>query len=295
MKQTRREMLSGTTAALASMALGPQLKSALAESKKADIRVSMCDWSMGRKCDIKALELAKKIGLDGVQVSFGVYEKSRLTQMRDPKLQKAYIDESRKLGIAMNSLGMGILNSVALKSEPHTALWVADALDIAKNIGAKNILLAFFNSGQLNEKNKTEMRRVTEVMKELAPRAEKAGVILGLENTISAEANLKIIEACKSKYVQVYYDVYNLQVRVGKDPIKEIKLLGKENLCEIHFKEGRNYLGQSGEIDWKTVVKTLKEIGYDNWITLETSSPSRDLIADTKKNAKYVRDLFANV
>ncbi|MHC4797256.1 MAG: sugar phosphate isomerase/epimerase family protein, partial [Planctomycetota bacterium] len=125
------------------------------------------------------------------------------------------------------------------------------------------------------------------------PRAEKAGVIVGLENTISAEANMTILEACKSKYVQVYYDVYNLQVSGGKDAIKEIKLLGKENLCEIHFKEGGNYLGGSGKIDWQAVVNTLKEIGYNNWITLETSSPSKDLISDTKRNAKYVRNLFA--
>ena len=73
----------------------------------------------------------------------------------------------------------------------------------------------------------------------------------------------------------------------------KIKLLGKENICEIHFKEGRNYLGQSGKIDWRAVVKALKEIGYSNWITLETSSPGKNIIADTQKNMKFVRDLFA--
>jgi sugar phosphate isomerase/epimerase len=286
-------MLTGSAAALAGVAMGSQLTGAMADAKKSGLKLSMCDWSMGCMGEVRALELAEKIGLDGVQVSFGKRDKKYQTRIREPKVQKDYLTAARKHGIVINSLGMGILNNVPLKSEPHTALWVADALGVAKKLGAKNILLAFFGRGQLDENNKTEMKRVTAVMKELVPRAEKAGVIVGLENTISAEANMTILEACKSKYVQVYYDVYNLQVSGGKDAIKEIKLLGKENLCEIHFKEGGNYLGGSGKIDWQAVVNTLKEIGYNNWITLETSSPSKDLISDTKRNAKYVRNLFA--
>ncbi|UCD29789.1 MAG: sugar phosphate isomerase/epimerase, partial [Planctomycetota bacterium] len=286
--------LRGTAAALAGVAVGPQLAGAMADAKRSGLKISMCDWSMGCLGELRALEVAKKIGLDGVQVSLGKNEKPHMTQLRKPDLQKAYLADAKKYGVAVNSLAMGILNRIPLKSEPHTALWVADAIEVAKKLGASNMLLAFFGKGELDEKNQEEMGRITEVMKELAPRAEKAGVILGLENTISAEANLKIIKEVGSKYVQVYYDAYNL-TRGGKDPIHEIKLLGNKNMCEIHFKEGKSYLGESGIVDWKMVVKTLKEIGYNKWITLETSSPNKDVIADTKRNMKYVRDLFAGV
>ena len=55
--------------------------------------------------------------------------------------------------------------------------------------------------------------------------AEKAKVLLGLENTISAEDNLRIMERSKSKAVKTYYDVGN-STNDGFDIIKELRLLG---------------------------------------------------------------------
>ena len=69
----------------------------------------------------------------------------------------------------------------------------------------------------------------------LAVRAEKAGVILGLENYMSAEANLSIIDKVGSPAVQVYYDVGNSTDK-GYDILKEIRLLGKR-ICEFHAKD----------------------------------------------------------
>lgn len=38
---------------------------------KPKIRIGACDWSIGKASDPAAFELAKEIGLDGVQVSLG--------------------------------------------------------------------------------------------------------------------------------------------------------------------------------------------------------------------------------
>jgi len=59
----------------------------------------------------------------------------------------------------------------------------------------------------------------------------------------------------------------------------------------FHFKEGPNYLGE-GKIDWKPVAAAIREIGYEGWIVLETSSPSKDRVADARRNAQFVRKLF---
>lgn len=269
------------------MATAMRAKEALAAGGADWVKVAMCDWSMGQTTP-NAFKVGKEIGLDGIEVSIGSV--ANKLWLRRPEIQKKYLAAARESGLAIPSMAMGLLNGVPMMSEPRTTLWVADTIDVAKKIGAKVILLAFFGKGTLREKNKEDMRRVTEALRELAPRAEKAGVILGLENLLSAEANLGIIEKVESKNLQIYYDVYN-SAGEGYDVIREIKLMGKDQICQVHFKEGGKYLG-SGKIDWPAVAGALGEIKYRGWLVLETSSPRRNVVKDTRKNLKYIEKLF---
>ena len=118
-------------------------------------------------------------------------------------------------------------------------------------------------------------------------------MVLGLESYLSAEGHLKIIDQVRSKAVQVYYDVFNSHASKGYDFRRELKLLGRERICEIHFKERPGMLGSTGKVDWTAVAAVLKEIGYDGWIVLETSNPSGDVVSDTKENLAYTRNLLS--
>ncbi len=288
MMQTRRECLIRAASAAAGLAISGKGQRAEAAERTSALRVGMCDWSLGRS-DPGGFALAREIGLDGIEVSIG-YPKDNL-RLRQPAVQRQYLDAARESGLAIPSVAMGLLNDVPLMSEPHTALWVADTIDAAKALGARCILLAFFGKGELREENKEDMRRVTEVLKELAPRAEKAGVVLGIESYLRAEAVLGILEQVKSRFVQVYYDFYNLGVTRKCDVVKEVRLLGRDRICQVHFKEGPHLLGRGKVLDWPAIVATLKEIGYDGWVVLETSSPN-GVLADTRANLQYVKDLF---
>jgi L-ribulose-5-phosphate 3-epimerase len=289
MKQTRREWLAGAASAVAGGVLAAKVGAAEGGAETFIPKIGMCDWSIGR-VDVSAFELGKRIGLDGIEVSIG--GKGDKLKLRQPELQEKYLETARQLDMSIPSVAMGVLNEVPLKSEPKAALWVADTIRVARKLGAKNILLAFFGAGELWERPKVEVDRVVDVLIELAPRAERAGVVLGLENYLSAEDNLKILERVKSDAVQIYYDVFNSGVTRKYDAVKEIKLMGK-HMCQIHFKEGNNFLG-SGQVDWPAVAGALKEINYRGWVVLETASPTRDMVADTKKNLEYVKKLFAS-
>ena len=80
------------------------------------------------------------------------------------------------------------------------------------------------------------MEYTGDALRDLAPEAEKADVILGLENTISAEDNVRIMDRARSKNVLVYYDVGN-STNNGFDVVKEIRWLGKDRICQIHLKD----------------------------------------------------------
>lgn len=282
---TRRDCLHSAAGAVLAAAAAPALKAA--DSQSSRLKVAMCDWSMGR-IDPSAFALGREIGLDGVEVSIGFPDNN--LWLRQSEKQKEYLAAARDAGLAIPSMAMGVLNHVPLMSEPVAAVWVADTIEAAKALGARSILLAFFGKGELRGNNDEDMRRVIDALKELAPRAEKAGVVLGLETYLSAEDHLRIIDAVKSPALQVYYDVYNAD-HAGHDPVREIRLLGRRLIRQVHVKEGPAMLG-SGRIDWPAVAGALREIGYDGWIVLETQSPSKDVLADTRKNLAYVREHF---
>jgi len=134
------------------------------------------------------------------------------------------------------------------------------------------------------------MSYVGDFLKEIGSEAEKTGVILGLENTISAEENARILDRAQSKAVLVYYDVGN-SFNNGFDIYKEIRWLGRGRICEFHLKDNPHLLGQ-GKIDFNRVIEEIVEIGFAGWAQLETASPSGDVKKDMKTNLDFVRGLL---
>jgi sugar phosphate isomerase/epimerase len=289
MDMTRRDWLIGAASAVGAASLSSVRAAGAEQPGRPGPRIGMCDWSMGQTTPA-AFALAKTIGLDGVQVSVG--NRDNGMWLRRKEVQEQYRAAIAQSGLSVASLAMGELNNVPLMSEPRAAIWVADAIEVAREMKIDRILLAFFGKGELNAKNTEDMRRVIDVLGELAPRAEKAGVVLGVESRLSAEGHLTILDAVKSKAVQVYYDLKNM-ADTGYDPIATLKTLGADRVCEIHFKDTPYLENGSGKVDWPAAVAAIKEIKYRGWIVLETPSPTKDVVADTKKNVEYVRRLFA--
>ena len=150
------------------------------------------------------------------------------------------------------------------------------------------LLLPFFGKWALQTRE--EMEYTGDALRELAPEAEKADVILGLENTNSAEDNVRIMDRAHSRNVLVYYDVGN-STRNGFDIVKEIRWLGKDRICQIHLKDNPNYLGE-GSIQFVPIVAAIRDIGFTGYAVLETDSKSAaTLEGDLRKNLAYIRGL----
>ena len=124
---------------------------------------------------------------------------------------------------------------------------------------------------------------------EMIPVAEKAGIVMGFENTLPAGQNIRIHDEINSPMFKIFYDVGNAEHVIGVNPAAEIRLYGRGRLCQVHIKD-KGYLGD-GRVNCKEVVQALDEIGYNGYAVFETSSPSRDVEADTKRNLDYMKSL----
>ena len=259
---------------------------AYAAAKRVKFKVGVTDWNLRQEAKIESIALAKKIGFDGVQVSLGVGTDK--LPLSDPAMQQAFLAESKRVGLPLASVCLNILHRNILKSDPLGQRWVADSIPIARNLGVKVILLPFFGKGALQ--TQAEMDYVGDVLREIAPAAEKAKVILGLEDTISARDNVRIMERTKSPAVLTYYDVGNSTLN-GFDIIEEIRWLGRERICEVHLKDNPHFLGQ-GKINFPAVIDALADIGFDKWAQLETVSPTKSIENDMSINLRFIRELI---
>jgi len=286
---TRRQMLTRTAVAATALGLSPRFTPLLADPAQRRFRIGACDWSIGKMATPDALSVAKEIGLDGVQVSLGT-EKDGM-HLRQPEVQQRYRAATAATGVAVASLAIGELNNIPYKSDPRTAAWVGDSVDAAAALGCRVVLLAFFGNGDLNG-DKAGTDEVVRRLKEVAPRAEKAGVILGVESWLSAAQHLDILDRVGSKAVQVYYDVANSQ-KMGYDIYQEIRWLGKQGvICEFHAKENGFLLGQ-GKVDFKQVRAAMDDIGYSGWIQIEGAVPDGgQMLPSYQANVKFLRGVF---
>ena len=282
----RREMLLRTGQVGAGIALSAQLGPLLAAPRSHRFKIGA--WSLGRMATPACFELAKEIGLDGVQISLG--SASDDMKLRRPEVQHQFKEAARASGIEIASLAIGELNNIPYKNDPRTEAWVSDSVEVMQAFGVRVVLLAFFGKGDLaGDKEGTD--EVVRRLKKVAPKAEKAGVILGLESWLSAEDTVRIMDRAGSPAVKMYYDVCNSTDR-GYDIGKEIRWLGKKNLCEFHMKENGFLLGQ-GKIDFKRVRDAIEDIGYTGWMQIEGAvPPGANLREACAANYKFLRSLF---
>jgi sugar phosphate isomerase/epimerase len=284
-RMSRRDMLARTaqlaTIAAASSPLGPLF--AAPESRW--FMIGACEWNLGR-ADPSSFDVAKKIGLDGVQVNMGTVANDM--HLRKPEVQKAYLDATRRTGLKIGSLAIAEMNRVPLKSDPRAARWLDESIDVCKALGITITMPACFAKGDLDMSKTKEIDHLVGVLRDVAPKAQREGITIGLENYLSAPDNMKIIERVGSPAVKVYYDVGNSTDK-GRDILKEIRGLG-DRICEFHAKDGPHMLGQ-GRIDFKQVRKAIDDIEYSGWIQIEAARP-HGLIEDYQAHYKYLRSVF---
>ena len=285
---TRRQMLRRTAQAATALAAGSAFAPLLADPASRHFKIGACDWSLGKFADPASFALARQIGLDGVQVSLGTAGDDM--KLRQPEAQQQFKDAARQAGVQIASLAIGEMNNVPYKSDPRTVDWVRDSVSVMQALGVKVVLLAFFGKGDLTG-DQPGTDEVIRRLKVVAPRAEKAGVVLGLESWLSAEDTLRILDRVGSPAVRMYYDVCNSTDR-GYDVPKEIRQLGKERICEFHMKENGCLLGQ-GPVKFEKVRDAINDIGYAGWMQIEGAVPPKaDLTTSYQANLSFLRGLF---
>jgi hexulose-6-phosphate isomerase len=131
-------------------------------------------------------------------------------------------------------------------------------------------------------------KRSQEAIKTLLSNAEKAGIVIAIEEVwnkflLSPVEFVRYIDEFQSPWIKAYFDVGNV-VEFGY-PEEWIHELGPR-IAKVHIKEYAkpkrfDYpLGEGKEIDWKAVRKAFEDVGYHGWITAEVGFGNLDRMKD---------------
>ena len=280
-------MLTRRTLLAAGLAAPVALRTPRAQSNR--VRIGITDWNLRLTGKTEAIPLAARLGFEGVQVSCGRTLVDGKQPLDNPELIAQMKALSKQHNIPIDGTCVDRLHTDGLKSEKAAVQWVRDSIRITKALETRVILLPFFGKWALE--TAAEKEYTGDVLRDLGPEAEKADVILGLENTISAEDNVRIMDRARSKAVLVYYDVGNSTAR-GFDVVKEIRWLGHARICQMHLKDNPHLLGE-GQMPFAAILQAIRDIGFTGYANLETDARSpATLEADQRHNLAYIRELL---
>jgi sugar phosphate isomerase/epimerase len=256
----------------------------------AGLKIGVRDSVVGAAGKPEAIAIAAKLGFEGVELNIGMPDPAGNLALMEAGLQTRFLEESKEHRIALASTCLEILHINCLKNDELGKKWVRQGIDVTRKVKARVMLLPCAYKCALL--NRAEMDAAAEALRELAPVAEDAGVILGLESLLTAGENLYVLDKVKSTAVRIYNDVGNLTNLAGLDAANEIRQLGRR-ICQIHLKD-RGYLGE-GKVNFPEVLRALRDIGYQGWGVLETNWPSNSMETDTRRNLNFLRGAIRQV
>lgn len=169
-----------------------------------------------------------------------------------------------------------------ISPDPHVrAQGVANtkrAVDCSQAVGATALVGPYHSAlGYFSGQGPTpdEWQWGVESMQQVAEHAGQAGITLGLETLNRFECYLLNTHADTARFVkevgnpacQAMYDTFHANIEERNIPAA-IRAAA-DVLCHVHISENDRSTPGQGSVRWNETFDTLKEIGYDGWMTIE--------------------------
>ena len=125
--------------------------------------------------------------------------------------------------------------------------------------------------------------------------AKKAGVVIGIETALDAKGEKQLLKDIGCSAIQIYFNFSN-PLKEGRDLHKELRILGKKRICQIHCTdEDGVWLENNTRLDMRKVKQTLDDMGWRGWLVIERSRDQKDptnVRRNFSANTAYMKKIF---
>lgn len=259
-------------------------------------KIGVIDLMLLKRQKLGALTLTKEIGADGVEIDMGGLGKRPTFEnaLANDSIRTVFLNKAKELNIEMFSLAMTGYYAQSFCGREEYKKSIEDCI---KTMQLMNIKIAFLPLGvQCDLKKAPSVRdSVVARLKVAGEMAKKAGVVIGIETALSATEEVKLLKEIGSEGIKIYFNFSN-PLKEGRDLYKELKILGKKNICMIHCtnKDGV-WLQNDPEIDMKKVKATLDKMKWTGWLVIERSRDAnrpRDVKGNFGANTAFLKSVF---
>ncbi|MEM4462380.1 MAG: sugar phosphate isomerase/epimerase family protein [Candidatus Bathyarchaeia archaeon] len=257
---------------------------------RGSFKVGTVFWHRLGASFVEEFNFYREAGFDGVEVT--ISEETEPVQVLSARgylrIEKLFDDAdllikaSSATGLEIHSVRSGLLWKYPLNSsDPSVRIQafkiIEKGLEIAARLGATALLVVPAVVTEEMPYDET-YDLVLNIIKDLSRRAEEESVYLCIENVennflLSPLEMRKFIDEVGSDMVGVYLDVGNVLARYQAYPQHWVRILGKR-IKKVHIKDysertkSITYLFQ-GDVNWPEVIRSLKSIGYNDYLTAE--------------------------
>jgi len=259
-------------------------------------KISVCDWMILKRQKIGEFELAHEMGADGVEMDMGSLGKrdSFDNKLRTKYFRELFLQKAKENNVAISSIAMsGFYGQSFAENKNYIAL-VGDCLNTMQAMGVKTAFLPLGVNCNLN-KNPQMRPLIIERLKVAGKMAEDAGAVIGIETSLDAKGEVQLLKEINSKGIKIYYNFQN-PLALGRDFYKELRILGKDRICQIHCTNTDGVtLPNDKKLDMTKVKAVLHEMGWCGWLVVERSRDTND-VHNVKKNygtnIEYLKRIF---
>lgn len=259
-------------------------------------KIGVCDWMILKRQKLGAFKCTREIGADGVEVDMGGLG-NRATfdnKLLDPVQRKNFLEEAERNKLDICSIAMSGFYAQSFPKRETVKLMIRDTINTMVMMGVKNAFLPLGIKGDLVKF--PELRpAVVERLKMAGDMAEAAERVVGIETSLDAEGEVKLLEEINSSAIKCYFNFANA-MQNGRDLLNEIKILGKDRICQIHCTDEDGVLLENNtRINMSEVKRILDEIGWSGWLVIERSRDAvnpDDVVANFGTNTRYLKSIF---
>lgn len=261
-----------------------------------DVKLGICNFCLPGT-GVFAPRLVKEVGLDGMSIEYGAYEKGY--PLSQKIIRDLYLEAQQKFGIEYANIGCSDGDFLPFYMRPSGPRFETvrrahfDAVDAAAYMKIPAVFFSNFNASLV--RTEEDMEYTARRYQELCDCAGEKGIEIGCECPLGAARQLELVERVGRPNFKLFYDSDNFAAFTEFKQVDVLAAIYPHMMNQLHVKDSTegtfaNTLLGTGISDFSGSIAYLKEHHYSGWLILENLYEKEDFQNISPERIETVRE-----